>query len=82
MGEALPPDIQELVNRRIANAINKPIDLNQIQEQWETTNPDNETLPQTIQDIIGQRIANSSNSLRLINRVKRDYQEQQRKLRN
>jgi len=66
MGEALPPNIQELVNRRITYMANKPINLPEIEQEWQTTNPKGEALLPTIQDIVVQRIANSSNSLRLI----------------
>jgi len=66
MGEALLPDIQELVNRRITYMANKPINLLETEQKWKTTNPENETLPQIIQDIVAHQIANSSNSLRLI----------------
>jgi len=82
MGEALLPDIQEIVTRRITYMANKPINLPEIEQEWQTTNPKNETLPQTIQDIVAQRIANNPNSLRLIDRVKADHQEQRRKLKN
>jgi len=52
MGEALPPDIQELVNRRITYMTNKPINLSEIKQEWQTTNPESKALPQTIQDIV------------------------------
>jgi len=73
VGEALPPDIQELVNRRITYMANKPINLSEIEQEWQTTNPESEALPQTIQDIVVQRIANNPNSLRLIDQVKADH---------
>jgi len=82
MGEALPPDIQELVNRRITYMANRPINLSEIEQEWQTTNPEGEGLPSNIQNIVAQQIANSSNSLRLIDRVKADHQEQRRKLKN
>jgi len=82
MGEALPPDIQELVNRRITYMANKPINVSEIKQKWQTINPEGETLPPNIQDIVAQRIANSPNSLRLIDRVKADHREQRRKLKN
>src|SRR6266850_7552935 len=62
MGEALPPNIQELVNRQITYMANKPINFAEIEEEWQTTNPEGEALPSTIQDIVAQRIANSSTS--------------------
>jgi len=82
MGEALPPDIQELVNRRITYMTNKPINLSEDKQERQTTNPRGEALPPAIKDIVAQRIANSSNSLRLIDQVKADHQEQKRKLKN
>jgi len=63
MGKALPPDIQELVNRRITYMANKPIKLSEIKQEWQTTNPEGEALLPTIQNIVAQRIANSPNSL-------------------
>jgi len=54
MGEALPLDIQELVNRRITYMANKPINLSEIKQEWQTTNPEGESLPPTIQDIVAQ----------------------------
>jgi len=54
MGEALPPDIKELVNRRITYMANKSINLSEIEQEWQTTNPKSEALPQTIQDIVAQ----------------------------
>src|SRR6266850_5841329 len=77
MGEALPPDIQELVNRRITYMANKPI-----KQKWQTTNPEGKALLPAIQDLVAQRLANSSNSLRLIDRVKADHREQRRKLKS
>src|SRR6266850_1983930 len=61
---------------------NKPINLSEIKQEWQTTNPESEALPQNIQDIVAQRIANNPNSLRLIDRVKANHQEQSRKLKN
>jgi len=54
MGEALPPNIQELVNRRITYMANKPINLSKIEQEWQTTNPKGEALPPTIQNIVAQ----------------------------
>src|SRR6267142_108799 len=82
MGEALPPNIQELVHRRITYMANKPINLSEIEYEWQTTNPESEALLQTIQNIVAQRITNNPNSLRLIDRVKADHREQRRKLKN
>jgi len=82
MGEALPPNIQELVNRRITYMINKPINLSENRQEWQTTDPEGEALPPAIKDIVVQRIANSPNSLRLIDRVKADHREQRHKFKN
>jgi len=54
MGEALPPNIQELVNRQITYMANKPINLSKIEQEWQTTNPESEALPQTIQDVVAR----------------------------
>jgi len=54
MGEALPPDIQELVNRRINYMINKPINLSENKQEWQTTNPKGEALLPAIKDIVAQ----------------------------
>jgi len=54
MGEALPPDIQELVNQRITYTINKPINTSEIKQEWQTTKSKGEALPPAIQDIVAQ----------------------------
>jgi len=46
--------------------LNKPINLARIEEEWQTTNPENEALPRNIQDIIAQQIVNNPNTLQLI----------------
>jgi|SRR6266850_4160152 len=60
----------------------KPINFSEIEQEWQTTNPEGEALPPTIQCIVAQRITNNPNGLQLINRIKADHQEQRRKLKN